>query len=249
MEAPIKTKRTPINRSPFTHPMLQQVVQTHSSPGLPNSTQHQHQVVQVTKVSYKNFIITVFTDSVEKSPRQFYFQPLVLLDPKSVVQESNTFLKEEFVRFSVQMWNQELRSKVLEGLRSLPSMSKVMIREDDVYIMPFKKVRLIFKQSSVHHKSIQLAQQPSAYILLNETLDFYLRCDTSSTAGVLAEDLRNNPGSTLNGLQLALECRDLVLDPVKTEAVPHKRPMFIFSIATAPGSNQSHGILFLNNYF
>ena len=146
----------------------------------------QHHLVPLAKVSYKNHIITIFTDSGEKSPHQFYFQPLVFLDPKSTVRESNAFLKQELVRFSVQMWNQELRSKVLERLRSLPALNNLIIQEDDVNVMPYEEVQLIFKPDGVHHESIQLTKQATPYILLSETLDFYSLCDSAPTANLLA---------------------------------------------------------------
>jgi len=197
-----------------------------------NSMQQQDQVVQVAKVCYENVIITIFTDSTEKNSAQFYYQPLALLDPKSIVRESNGFLKQEFVRFTVQMWNQELRSKVLDRLRSLPSLKDHEIQEDDVHVMPYEEVQLLFKPNSVHQASIQLFNEPTPYVLLNETLDFYLLCESAPIANLLAQDLRRNPGSTLKGLQLAMECRGLSLGNAVNSAIP-KRPIFTFNLSAS----------------
>ena len=203
--------------------------------------QQQHQLIdQVAKVSFENFIITIFTDTEkERSPRQFYFEPLVILDSHNIITESNDFLKQEFVRFTVKMWNQEMRSKVLNRLRSLPSLNSLVIQEDDVHVMPYKEVQLLFKPNPNgwhhHNDSIQLFNEPTPYNILRETLDFYILCDSALTADMLAADLRHNPGSTLNGLQLVMECRGLVLDNCSNSA-GLKKPIAKFNVST----NNSH---------
>ena len=80
--------------------------------------------VQVTKVRYLDSFIRVFTNMVRPTSvaRCFYHEPLVVLDRSSIVSESNELLKKDLVRFKIKMWDAEIRAKVLERLRSLPSL-------------------------------------------------------------------------------------------------------------------------------
>ena len=105
------------------------------------------------------------------------------------------------------MWNQDLRSKVLERLRSLPSLSNVIIHEDDVCVMPYEEVQLICDPGTGLDDSIKLMDRPTSYLRFPESLDFYLLCDSLSVANSLVGDIRQNPEFTLSNLQLKLECR------------------------------------------
>jgi len=143
------------------------------------------------------------------------------------------------------MWDQELRSKVLERLRSLPSLKDEEIKEEDVHIMSYEEVQLIFKpDKNVRHESIKLMKQPTPYYpRLSETLDFYLLCDSSSTAHSLAEDLHQDPEFCLRNLQLVLECRGLVLfdsavQSLTTDRAQSSRPIFFFNLFTLPSIDQ-----------
>ena len=72
----------------------------------------------IAKVKYLNFLVGIFTDSSEWNPSRFFFQPVVLLDPKITVNQTQGLLKQDYLRLTIQMWNLELRSKVLERLKS-----------------------------------------------------------------------------------------------------------------------------------
>jgi len=113
-------------------------------------------MVQIAQVNHHNFLIRIFTDSSEENPRRFFFEPVVLLDPKSIIAESFGFLKQDFIRFTIKMWNQDLRSKVLERLRSLPSLANVIIQEDDVCVMPYEEVQLVCDPGTGLNNSIKL---------------------------------------------------------------------------------------------
>ena len=192
---------------------------------------------QVAKVKFHDLLVRIFSDSLDKKPRQFFFEPLVVLDPKSIVSKSHGFFKQDFICFTVQMWNEELRSKVLERLRSLEGLQNVKIGEEDVCVMPYEEVKLVFKSGSVP-KSITLMDQPTSYLRSNENLDFYLLCDVSSASSALAEDFRKFPEFTLKSWKLALECRGLgiqsgtaaLTDSMFTGNL--KRPTFTFNVST-----------------
>jgi len=128
------------------------------------------------------------------------------------------------------MWNEEIRSKVLERLRSLKNLKNVEIEEEDICVMPFEEVLLVAKSGSLPN-SISLTDKPRSYLRSNEKLDFSLLCDSSSSAQALAHDLRLNTETTLNEWQLELECRGLFIN---SGAAPAglKRPTFLFNIST-----------------
>ena len=132
------------------------------------------------------------------------------------------------------MWNEQVRSKVLERLRSLPALQSVQIEEEDICVMPFEEVQLVCRKSSGVSPSIRLQDEPTSYFRYNQNLNFYLLCDALSSASVLADDFRQNPEFTLKGLQLKLECRGL---STKTGTVPARsepRPSFLFNISIYP---------------
>ena len=215
----------------------------------------EEQLIQVAEVIYHDFVVPIFTLSGDgKNYSKFYFHPLVLLDPKSIiVNESSGFFKQEFVRFTIQMWNQELRSKVLEHLRSLPSLNDKEIKEEDVHVMRYEEVQLVFKpDDNVQRESIKLMKQPAPYYpRLSETLDLYLLCDSSSTVHSLAEDLRQDPEFCLRNLQLVLECRGLILfdnsaqQLLTTDRAQSSRPIFFFNLFTLPSIDQPGIIEFI----
>ncbi len=185
-------------------------------------------IIEIAKVSYKNFFITIFTEMNIGNPRRFFFEPLVLLDSKSIISESHGFLQQDVIHLTIQMWNPEIRSKVLDRLRSLPSLSNVNVHEDDIYVLPFEEVQLVHKSGSIH-QSIRLLDEPKRYHRLSEFLNFYLLCDSTPTANAFAEDFRRNPEFVLENSQLALECRGLSLG-----YSIGSRPTFNYNVTTIP---------------
>lgn len=131
------------------------------------------------------------------------------------------------------MWNDEVCSKVLERLRSLPTLQSVQIEEEDVCVMPFEEVQLVCRKAGGISPSIRLLDEPTSYSRFNQNLDFYLLCDAPSSASVLADDFRQAPEFTLKGWQLKLECRGL---SIKTDTVPARcePPTFLFNISIYP---------------
>ena len=45
----------------------------------------------ISKVNYLNFLVGIFTDSSEKNPSRFFFEPVVLLDPEITVHQFNLY--------------------------------------------------------------------------------------------------------------------------------------------------------------
>jgi len=206
-------------------------------------------LVEIAKISYRDLLIGIFTtkDLKEKQPRRFYFEPLVFLDPKSIINESHGFLKQDFIRFTIQMWNPEIRSKILERLETLPNLGHLKISEEDICVMPYEDVQLISNSGALSH-SIKLMKQSTSYARSKENLDFYLLCDLSSTATALTADFRKNPEFTLNSWQLALECQGLAIKSWddNTSTVHLKRPTFTFNVSIHPHETASKLLIGLN---
>lgn len=185
------------------------------------------QLVEVAKTSFRGFIITIYAEadheSLSNGNRRFYFEPLVLLDPSSIVSESHVLLKKDFVRFSVQMWTADLRSKVHSTLMSL---NHADVREENVHVMPYEEVQLKLNCSLL---SFMLMKEPTFYSRMNENLDFYFLCDSPETAVTLAQDFRQNPEFSLKSFRLQMECKGLTLrNPVL------ERPYFVFNVSSLP---------------
>jgi len=185
---------------------------------------------EVTKVRYQDLLIKIFShSSLDNNPRHFFFEPLVLLDPKSIVDKSPKTFKQAFIQFTIRMWNDKLRIKVLERLRSLKSLQDVPIEEDDVCVLPFEEVLLVCKSGAIP-ESTRLTNEPTSYLRSKEKLDFYLLCDEPSLVNALAEDFRQNPEFTVSSWQLKLECRGLS----SNSTLIKKRPTFSFNVSILP---------------
>lgn len=192
------------------------------------------QIVKVGELSYQEITIKIYADgAIEKnnnsSPR-FFFEPIVLLDPKSITIQSQELFKEDVVRFTIQMWTPKIRSKVLELLR----LDNAELREKDVSVMPYEDVQLVGKLENIQ-QSIKIMEDSTPYHRLNESLDFFFLCDSPSTAKILADNLRSYPNFVLRKWHLALECRGMTLDSPITN---YERPLFKLVVSTFPTAYQ-----------
>jgi len=170
-------------------------------------------IEEISRVTHKDSVVRIFTDSPRKSVHRFFFEPFVQLDPKTIKSESNDLC------FKIKMWDPEIRVTVRDRLRLIPSLKNVEIRLDDIYVMPYEEVKLIVKPGSVL-KSIKQNEEPIAYyIQLKESLDFHLQCEYSSVAAELVGDFKKNP--------------EFVIKEVMS-ASKNKRPTWIFPVSTLP---------------
>jgi len=94
--------------------------------------------------------------------------------------------------------------------------------------MPYEEVQLVYKLGSFD-QSVKLVEEPTNYQRLTESLDFYLLCDSPSTAEKLAENLKEYPEFVLKKWDLALECRGLTV-----LSNPLEIPVFKFNVSVLP---------------
>ena len=216
-----------------------------------NSTATQSSILfHIVKVKYHNQLIKIFSNSLEKKPLQFFFEPLIHLDPKTIMTMSHSreSVKQNILQFTIQMWNDELRLKVLERLRSLETFQNVKIGEEDVCVIPFEEVQLICKSGGLP-QSIKLDEKPTSYLRSDENLNFYLLYSASAIDEI--DQFQKNPQFTLNDWQLQLECRGVSIDSWLTPAgsTSLQRPSFAFNISVLPNNERTSKLLLCNHVF
>ena len=88
-------------------------------------------------------------------------------------------------------------------IKTLPNLVNLNIQEDDVCVMPFEEVKLLCDPSESLLNSLKMTDGPTvSYHRSQESIDFYLICDSSSAAQALADEFRLDPKFTLSNLQL-----------------------------------------------
>jgi len=228
------------NRS--THPLNSHLLNPQSSIDQPYS---KPSLTQIAKINYLDFLIGIFTDASEKNPNRFFFEPVVLLEPKITAHQTHGLLlsgdhkNQNYLCLTIHMWSLELRSKVLGRLKSLPNLTNLNIQEDDVCVIPFEEVKLLCDPSKSLLNSIKVTDRPISYLRSQKSLNFYLICDSSSSsapssAQALAGDFQRNPEFMLSTLQLELECKGLCFGAASTNLLTQQinRPTFKFNIAS-----------------
>lgn len=207
-----------------------------------SSCKHLH---EVSKLTYKNVDIDIFMDDTqtnEQTKPRFFFEPMVQLDPTTISIESSSdkLFKDKFVRVEILMWTEELRSKVLDRLRSLPKFSNnnsFTIQLDDISVMHYEEIQLVKRfDYIINDKSIRLAKKATSYELLSESVPFYFKCDSMDSARFLADNLRQHTNFLLEKCKLALECRGLA--PTSGSNLSD-RPKSTFVVYTLPRKTDS----------
>lgn len=195
-------------------------------------------LVEVAQVN-RNFFIKIFTDTFYPR-RRFFFEPIVQMDRKQIVIEGCDLFQQDVLHFTVQMWNQELLSLVLERLRLLPELGGKKIHEDNIFFLPFEDVHLVYQPGSIPEE-IQLFNRQISYLDMQmpKFLNFYLLSNSSAAALALADDFRRNLEFSWKKWQLKLVGRGLDLDKVTSS----DWPVFSFNVYTIP-LTQFQGNLF-----
>ena len=205
----------------------------------PTNLTLKERLIEVAKINYMDIFINIFTDSLNPRRRRFFFEPVVLLDRKHIVIVNFDLFKQDVIRFTVQMWDQNLRYKVLERLRSMPEFSDQKIGEDDIFVLPFEDVHLVYKPGTIPD-SVQLFNRPISYLRMPKSLHFYLLSNSYSVALDLFEDFRRHPDYSLKKWQLSLVGRGLVLGKA-AKMSSSDRDVFSFNISTITAPTQLPG--------
>ncbi len=139
-------------------------------------------IVEVAKVSFRGSIIRIFADAGVRNPSRFFYEPLVHLDPKSIFAHHHIVSQENVVSFTIEMWNPELRRKVLARLQSLKGQhfNVTDIGEEDIYVLPFEEVLLNRINLTISNPAVKVDNHKGgvvshqSYIILKSTLKVLL---------------------------------------------------------------------------
>ena len=167
--------------------------------------------IELTRITYHGYTSRIFTDFKARNPLRFFYDPIVELDPTTIKGESQSFLQNNVVSFTIEMWNHELRWNILSHLRSLGGFSKVVIGEDDIHVLPFEFIRMGHKKNKIIHPSVQLMDEIKPYLRQSQSLQFHIICNSTADCQGFAQDFRQNPAFVVDSLQLYLKCYGLDL--------------------------------------
>lgn len=204
---------------------------------LPSPSPSSPPIVEIAKITYRDSIIRIYTDSVERVPIRFFHEPIVQVDPKSISADSLGFLQKHIVSFTIEMWNPELRREILTRLQSLNGLSNMTIGELNIHVLPFEKVRLLhsYIDGNVTNPVVKLMDQPKSYFQQSESLRYYLLCDSTETANGIAEEFRQNPRFVLDKWHVTLVGEGLVLGNQVEKGVELKYPVSTYLVPKKQG--------------
>ncbi len=184
-------------------------------------------IVEVAKVSYRGKIIRIYADASVSNPSRFFFEPIVQLDPKTIIAQRVGFLKTDFISFTIEMWNSELRRQVLARVKSLKSLINVTLGEQDIYVLPFKVVQLQGINGPLANNTIW---EVKSYFRHGESLQFSLEWDsTKYPINNMVEEFRRNPGLVLWNWKMELAAQGMDLG----DQLDGSRLQYIYTVVTS----------------
>ena len=158
-------------------------------------------LIELFSMRYRNFRIKIFKQPTT-TPVKFFYEPILLIDPQKIQSQVNSVTSQAYVRFLVQMWDEQVEGQVLNLLKQLPDSGDV--QDHCVQAMPFEKVRLVFREDNIPSTAYRLPEQSRFCAQLPQSLQFHLLCDTKEAADSLVESFRTDPEYWIK--DLALEC-------------------------------------------
>ena len=159
------------------------------------------ELAEVSRMRYHNLHVKIYKYMGTCSSSKYFYEPILLIDPRKIQNQVNYSTGQAYVRFTVQMWDDDVGEQVLNCLKRLPDSR--FIEEDYVQMMPFEKVRLVFRESSMS-STYRLPEKARDFQHLPQHLQFHLLCETKEAAYTLAESFRADPEYLAQ--DLALEC-------------------------------------------
>ena len=138
---------------------------------------------------YRGFRVCLY-----KKNDRIYFEPIAVLDPKSIAVERLS--ADQFkVNFTLELWNANLEDQIAKYLRMDPKL---------IQVMPYEEVRLVQMDKSDGGGAFQLPSRPTSYLQLNERLNFSVICDAKEIAELVTDT--KHLAKKLSR-QLKIECR------------------------------------------
>ena len=127
-------------------------------------------LVHQMSMPFRDFRVSIFKKTGGIIDQQFYYEPIVSLDPLSIVVDHRFQ-----VSFKIELWNPKLEDRIASYLQ--------LKHNSSVQIIPYEEVQLVQKTAGIF-------QLPSlstkSYLQLNESLDFKVFCDNKEAAEMVA---------------------------------------------------------------
>ena len=199
-------------------------------PSFKKSKENEDQeLVPVVSMRYRNFRVQIFKQSGQ--PTRYFYEPILLLDPQKIQSQVNTATGKAYIRFPVQMWDEEVERQVVASLKKLPGSHDV---EDlFVQVMPYDELRLTTSKDQDTYGAYHPSTNATPYRQLKQKLNFYLFAETKEAAESLVESFRMDPDYYIEGL--SLECIIIKSAPVNESQRKRSR--------MSDGSNSSTDIV------
>lgn len=175
------------------------------------------------KMHYHHFYISIFQNASQQGSKWYFYEPIVLLDPHSIASQSSKATGQHYVRFKLEMWSKDLHVKVIDFIKER---TDEFVELQNVQLMPYGKIQLVKKSfPETGKRTYRLPQQPIPYQRMNETLQFYLLCDSKEATDSLADDLSTDPEFTMR--HLGLECSWMSKNEPSTKAILYRQTFSI----------------------
>ena len=127
---------------------------------------------------------------------QFYYEPIVILDPNSIV--LNRVSDQRFkLSFMVELWNAPLETRITNFLRKKRGLEQ--LDDSNVQVMPYEEIRLVRTEDDCKRDAFQVTSGPTSYLQLNENLKLFVFCHSKEVA-----ELVTDPKNLANKLSVQL---------------------------------------------
>ena len=157
-------------------------------------------LMDIIPMRYKNFRVKISKQL--GTPCRYYYEPVVLLNPQKIQSQINKANGQAYVRFPIQMWDEQIEEQVINWLKRLPGSQDV--EDFSIQMMPYDEVRLVTRRDDSTSIGYHLPKYPTPYQHLDQSLQFHLLCDSKEAADILAESFKSDPAFMLQ--DFALEC-------------------------------------------
>ena len=160
------------------------------------------ELVPFIPMRYRNFRLQIYKKL--GPPTRFFYEPALLLDPQKIQSQVNKTTGKAYIRFPVQMWDEELEEQVVNWLKNHPDIHNDKADNYCVQVMPYDGLRLVPSGDLATSGDYHPSKQATSYRQLDQGLQFHLFSETKEAADSLVETFQTDPNFHIQ--DLTLEC-------------------------------------------
>ena len=143
-------------------------------------------LIKVASMPYRNFRVSIYKKTGGANDL-FYYEPIVSLDPKSIIIHRGHAHHQFQVSFTVELWNTNLEKRIINYLRNDAGIEQ--LKDSHVQVMPYEQVQLVVAIINYDDKTAQFQLPgPKSYLQQNGSLDFDVSCDSKDAADLVANE-------------------------------------------------------------